>query len=85
MADLQQLQLLAEQAAQECDVESDWFHATLIESDAPISSSRKARRFIAAMTPQAALRLIAHKGVRPLCPDCGGFDADCPLRAQEEK
>lgn len=52
------LRKLAEEAAAENDVESDWFCQDLIESDAPIHSSRTARRFIAAMTPQMALRLL---------------------------
>jgi hypothetical protein len=59
VSDLQELWRLAEAAATENDVESDWFDADLIESDEPICSSRKARRFIAAMTPQMAMRLIA--------------------------
>jgi hypothetical protein len=58
MTDLQELRRLAEEAATECDVESDWFDADLIESEEMISSSRKARRFIAAMTPHMAMRLI---------------------------
>lgn len=58
VGELKQLRFLAEEAAKECDVESDWFDATLIESDTPITSTRKARRFIAAMTPQTAIRLI---------------------------
>lgn len=59
MSDLQRLRQLAEDAAEENDVESDWFCPDLIESSEPILSSRKARRFIAAMTPQMAMRLIA--------------------------
>jgi hypothetical protein len=46
-------------------VEADWFDESLIESDDPIHSSRKARRFIAAMTPQMAMRLILLAGRAP--------------------
>lgn len=59
MTTLQELKQVAEEAAAENDVESDWFDSELIESRTPIVVSRKARRFIAAMTPQMALRLLA--------------------------
>ena len=58
MTTMQELYRLAKEAAEENDVESDWFDPNLIESDEPVSSSRKARRFVAAMTPQEAMRLI---------------------------
>jgi hypothetical protein len=65
LSDFQRLRQLAEDAAAENDVEADWFDESLIESDDPIHSSRKARRFIAAMTPQMAMRLILLAGRAP--------------------
>lgn len=58
MSDLQELRRLAEAAAIETGPESDWYDSALIESDRPVASSRTARRFVAAMTPHMALRLI---------------------------
>lgn len=67
MTDLNPLLRLAQEAAEECGPESEWFDGDLIESGEPIRSSRKARRFIAAMTPHLAVRLIAARGVTA-CP-----------------
>jgi hypothetical protein len=73
VADLSELKKLAEAAAHEG--EGDWFDPELVESDEPILSTRKARRFIAAASPEVVLRLIAVAEAAKYVAYSNGFDA----------
>jgi hypothetical protein len=54
---IDELERLAREAADEG--EGDWFDSDLIESKTPILSTRKARRYIAAASPDVMVKLIA--------------------------
>jgi hypothetical protein len=54
---IDELERLAREAADEAG--GDWFAPDLIESDEPILPSRKARRYIAAASPDVVANLIA--------------------------
>lgn len=54
---IEELERLARDAADEA--QGDWFDPDLVESCVLISSSRKARRFTAAASPDAFLKLLA--------------------------
>jgi hypothetical protein len=56
---IDELERLAREAAEETGEPEDWFCADLIESSKPILSSRKARRYIAAASPDVMAKLIA--------------------------
>lgn len=54
---LDALEKLAREAADEAG--GDWFSPDLIESSLPIYSPRKARRYIAAASPDVVLKMVA--------------------------
>jgi hypothetical protein len=57
MINLSEIEAAAREASEEAD--GDWFDPDLIESAEPILSSAKARRHIAATSPEAVLALVA--------------------------
>lgn len=73
---LDQLEQVARTASQEA--EGDWFSPDLLESDAPISSTSKARAYIAAMSPDFALALIEVCRAAKAVGYSNGFDAAYP-------
>lgn len=56
---LDRLEEAARAASAECDEPGDWFSPDLLDSDEPIHSTRKARAYIAALSPDVALAVIA--------------------------